>query len=354
MVTLTNTSQLTSAQLARADISTRSTDACNCTAFEAGTLSINITGDAAIRSEIRREGLELSEFFSIFAINYCEGSFVPDFESEDASPALTKCARPNLGHKFDMRRQVDKSIESFSDRLNVTLESDLNWPGDISSAFEYLISATAARVTFMLAGVMFLLLAVVLGEVAIFVDKRIVNVLLVAFSILALAALGIAAAIATTVITNVVGAINTDGEDVGLSAEQGDQFLAATWAGVALLFVSTVVASLQLCTAGAAAASSASERRQKKKEQKKRESEVQALLGMQTPSLASTMSLPMAMQMPQQMPMQMPPMQMPMQMPMRPPMPYQQMPMMGSQYGMGLYGEPYAPQGWGMGGRMGW
>lgn len=302
-------------------------------------MSINITGNVALRNSINRDGFGLSEFFSIYAINYCEGEFIPDFEDEDAK--ITSCGTPRLGRKFDIRKQVENAIDDLSDRLNMTLDSNLDWPSDIASAFDYVDSATAAMFAFMITGVLFLFLAAIFGLISAFIDRRIVNILLVTFSILALVGLGISAAIVTTIITTVVGGINREGDEIGITADQGDHYLATTWASVALLFISTVVASLQLCTPRQSRPA-ASTQRKRAERSRARGSDSEPMLGAQ-------MAMPAVMPAPMQMPAQMP-----MQMPMAPQMPYQYMPAMGSQYNMGYYGEPYAPQGWHMGGRMGW
>lgn len=65
---------------------------------------------------------------------------------------------------------------------------------------------------------------------------------------LATLSLGIAAGIATAVITTVVNGINSSGDDVGISAEQGNYFVAMIWIAVALLFLSSLTSLVQICT----------------------------------------------------------------------------------------------------------
>ena len=62
--------------------------------------------------------------------------------------------------------------------------------------------------------------------------------------------LAICAGLSTAVITTVVNGINSNGDDIGVSASQGDTFMAMLWSAVALLFVACLTTTAQLCTGG--------------------------------------------------------------------------------------------------------
>jgi len=61
----------------------------------------------------------------------------------------------------------------------------------------------------------------------------------------------------------VVNGINASGDDIGVSADQGNYFVAMIWISVALLFLSALTATVQLCTGGSRSSGGGSRRAQK-------------------------------------------------------------------------------------------
>jgi hypothetical protein len=72
---------------------------------------------------------------------------------------------------------------------------------------------------------------------------------LLTFLQLAFLAIGIASALATTVIVKAVNAINKHGNDIGIAATKGGAFLGMTWAATVAMLLAALVSVVQ-CVAG--------------------------------------------------------------------------------------------------------
>lgn len=294
--------------------------------------------------------LELPGFYKVFAVSSCYGTTGHNIENdddEDGSKTLTKCSEAKVDHKFDLRKEVDAAIDDLGDRCGLEISTkDLDWPSEVSAAFDYLDSSAAARAAFVVTQLAAIILIVIFAVVEIFSpDRFIVTVL--TLSIIALISSAIAAGISTSMTHNVVAAVNAAGDDVGISANRGDLFLAITWSGVALLAVSTLIAAMKFCTDTNRHIPKQwrNTPRENLKRILRREAQNQDIaLGPQ-----ARMSMSMPVQMPMRMSSPMIPPAMPYQytpMPMQPPM---QMPMqaMNMPYGGGY--DPYGPQQYFMG-----
>ncbi|KAK5064220.1 hypothetical protein LTR84_000053 [Exophiala bonariae] len=236
-------------QIANTNFDNSTGNGCNCVEFINGTLTIN--GTSVENGTVDTETVELgtSEFYAVFAMNYCEGQYLPDYQDPDAGAVLTRCKKPSLGNHFNLATIVEDAIENVGKLLELSLDlDDLDWPEGITSAFLYVKSAGSALMAFLIIGLLFLLISVLVAALGLFLENRFVTILLVVTSVLATISLGIAAGIATAVITTVVNGINVSGDDVGISAEQGNYFMAMIWIAVALLFLSSLTSLVQICT----------------------------------------------------------------------------------------------------------
>ncbi|KEF53802.1 uncharacterized protein A1O9_10203 [Exophiala aquamarina CBS 119918] len=255
--TLSNVSMFTvnASQIANTNFDNSTGNGCNCVEFVNGTLTINGTSVENGTIETETASLGTAEYYAVFTLNYCEGQYLPNYRDSDASAVLTRCEKPSLAKRFDLANIIEKAIEQLGDLLNLSLDmDDLDWPNGITNAFLYVKSAGSAMVAFFVIGLLFLLISVLAGALGLFLENRFVTILLVISTVLATLSLGIGAGIATAVITTVVNGINSSGDDIGISAEQGNYFVAMIWIAVALLFLSALTATVQLCTGGSRSA----------------------------------------------------------------------------------------------------
>jgi hypothetical protein len=130
--------------------------------------------------------------------------------------------------------------------LPITLQ-DLNWPDDIQRGIDALhVLQTAVFVLYCISiGLIFI--ALIPSLIAVFTSGRMSACCCVIFSALAFLAVGIASALVTAVIVEGVKVINRHGEQIGLSADRGNKFMAITWASTALTLVALIWWLLETC-----------------------------------------------------------------------------------------------------------
>lgn len=137
--------------------------------------------------ETETASLGTAEYFAVFALNYCEGQYLPNYRDNDASAVLTRCEKPSLTRHFDLANIIEKAIEELGDLLNLSLNlDDLDWPSGITNAFLYVKSAGSAMVAFFVIGLLFLLISVLAGALGLFLENRFVTILLVISTVVSL------------------------------------------------------------------------------------------------------------------------------------------------------------------------
>ncbi|KAK7888579.1 hypothetical protein LTR67_008925 [Exophiala xenobiotica] len=224
---------------------------CNCVEFVNGTLTINGSAVTDGHTTVEVYDIGISEYYAVYTMNYCEGNYLPHYYDKGAKAVLTSCKTPSVSRRFDMVSIIEDALDNVGASLNQSLSlDDLDWPDGITNAFDYVASASTAMVAFFFIALVFLLLATLTGTIALFRPSKDITVILLMTSVIAFMTLAICAGLSTAVITTVVNGINSNGDDIGVSAKQGDTFMALMWSAVALLFVSSLTTTAQLCTGG--------------------------------------------------------------------------------------------------------
>jgi len=210
-----------------------------------------------VTSEIA-QALNLSDFYSVHLMDYCQGSYEPNATASNAKMNVSHCSSPSALFHFDPTAVVSSELPS---GVNLT---DLQWPSEVEDAARAIKVASMVMVIFYIIGIVFAGLAVVGALVTMFTAGRLsacINFMLnivgtilhleIAYANvvqLAFLTLGIASAIATTIIVKAVNAINKYGDSIGLAAYKGGTFLAMTWAATAVMLLAAVTSIVQCCT----------------------------------------------------------------------------------------------------------
>ncbi|EXJ73140.1 uncharacterized protein A1O5_04289 [Cladophialophora psammophila CBS 110553] len=235
-------------QIANTKFNNGTGNGCNCVEFVNGTLTINGTAVVNGTLTLGYAELDLFEYYSVYAINYCEGNYLPSYQDDHASAVITHCETPSLSRRFDLVKIMETAMTRLGNALGEDISfEDLDWPNGITSAFIYVQSAGAAMIVFFLIGLAFLVLATLAALWVLFTTSKAAVKFILITSVLALLSLTICAGIATAITTIVVNGINANGAQIGVSAQQGNVFLALIWIAVALLFISTLTTAATLC-----------------------------------------------------------------------------------------------------------
>ncbi|RMZ90561.1 hypothetical protein DV736_g2217, partial [Chaetothyriales sp. CBS 134916] len=189
------------------------------------------------------DALNLTDFYSVHIMNYCDGFFEPNSTARHATKNTTFCSSKKALFHFNATKTISNSLPH-----NVTL-SEIHWPDEIEDATTAVRVASVVMFVFYIIGIVCAGLATIGALVAVIASGRLsagVNFLL---DIIAFLALGIASAIATAIMFKAVHAINKYGHDIGISATRGVTFLGLTWGATVAALVASLMSIVQ-CMAG--------------------------------------------------------------------------------------------------------
>lgn len=185
--------------------------------------------------------LNISDFYAVHVMNYCEGEFEPNGTDPSASKNTTHCSGRNALFQFDPAQIIEDHLPG-----DITLE-DLRWPDEIDDAVRAVRAASIAMFVFWCIGIGFAGFAIIGSAVSVFKDGRLTACGVFACSVIAFLSLGIAAAIATAIMAKATDAINEYGNDIGISATKGVNFLGMAWGATAAMLVAMIVSIAQVC-----------------------------------------------------------------------------------------------------------
>lgn len=189
--------------------------------------------------------LNISDFYSVHIMNYCEGLFEPNstLAAENGTKVhknTTYCSPANALFHFNL---TDVVANVLPDQISL---SDIQWPDAITDAQNTIRTASIATVVLYILGIAFTGLALFGAIFGIITTGRVSACVNVILEFLAFLTSVIGSALATTVIVKAVNTLNKYGQDIGISATKGKLFLGMTWAATGLMFIATIVSVVQL------------------------------------------------------------------------------------------------------------
>ncbi|KAF2769541.1 hypothetical protein EJ03DRAFT_327383 [Teratosphaeria nubilosa] len=189
--------------------------------------------------------LGLHDFYSAHILNYCEGYYTPGavpnatLHRSSIDKNVTHCSSPKDGYIFHPRVLLQADLNR-TGNSNVNL-STLQWPDEIDEGLKDLrIIATAMFVLYCIATA-FIGVGVVLAITGFLLDGRLSAFVNIVVDSMAFVASLLASALATAVVVKGTHVINKHGNDIGISAKEGNWFLAITWAATAIVLVASFV-----------------------------------------------------------------------------------------------------------------
>jgi hypothetical protein len=196
------------------------------------------------------EKLGIEDFYSAHLLDYCFGQFTPA-ETPNATLQLgeidknvTGCSNRTAMFWFNPEEILEQALNRTG--LGVTLD-DLKWPQDIQRGLDALRIVGITSFVLYCISIALIFLALVSAFPAIFSSGRLAACLNLMVTILAFLAIGLASALVTAVAVKGSSIINQYGNEVGVHASRGGKFLALTWAATALMFITLVAWSVEIC-----------------------------------------------------------------------------------------------------------
>ncbi|KAF7190212.1 SUR7 family protein pun1 [Pseudocercospora fuligena] len=222
-----------------------------------GQLIDNVTN--SIESDIQdlitstARDLGLHDFYSAHLMTYCEGYYKPGpvanatLSKDDISKNVTECSNRTAMYNFDPEEILQRELDESGTGVDL---SDLDWPDDIQKGIDALrISAKATFVLYCIA-IGFIGVAFLSAGISFFMQGRLSALINVILDWFAFVVLGIASAIATAIAVKASGVINEYGNDIGVSASKGRNFLTMTWVATGLLLFASILWFVDCCFGG--------------------------------------------------------------------------------------------------------
>lgn len=189
--------------------------------------------------------LNISDFYSVHVMNYCEGMFEPNGTAavvgSDVTKNTTYCSSRNALFHFNVTQVVNDALPG-----QISL-SDINWPAAINDAQNAIRAASIAAVILYILAIVFTGLAFFGAIFGFFTSGRLSACCNLVIDFLAFLCIGGASGVATAVMVKAVDALNQYGNDIGVSATRGNRFLAMTWAATGAMLIALIVSLVQLC-----------------------------------------------------------------------------------------------------------
>ena len=151
---------------------------------------------------------------------------------------VTFCSNRTALYHFQPQNTLQNQLQT-SDHPDINLD-DLHWPDKITTGLHALRDAQRAVFVLYCIGIGLAFVAFALSVTGIFLHGRLSAFANVVVDWLAFLALALASAVVTAIIVEATHLINHFGNDIGVSAQKGNKFLALTWAATALMLVASV------------------------------------------------------------------------------------------------------------------
>ncbi|KAH0433235.1 SUR7 protein [Colletotrichum camelliae] len=191
--------------------------------------------------------LGISHWYSLHLMDVCQGDFAPNVTAPNVWLNVSACTQPKPGPNVNLTKMLDQELSVGPLRLSL---ADLDWPDTIEDALDKVNKALLAIFVLYVLGIGFSGLAI-LGSFAAFFLGPAKRVTIPNFTFAILAAIVLFAGSLVTTIGAKKGAeqLNDVGEDVGLSAEAGQNFMIISWVAFAVMAASAVYWVSQCCVA---------------------------------------------------------------------------------------------------------
>ncbi|KAA8650578.1 SUR7/PalI family protein [Aspergillus tanneri] len=179
-----------------------------------------------------------NDFYSMHVMSHCEGV------REEEKNHVKNCSKRSMLFSFNPSKVL-------SEETGNTSPSDLGWPRAITEDFHAFSVTSQSLGVFYCIGLGFAGLVILerLWSVILRGRGRQLSVIELVLLLLSFVMISIASIITTVIAFQFVNLINYHGEEAGVTAKYGSQFLAMTWAAAGLLMVGSVtsLADVLLC-----------------------------------------------------------------------------------------------------------
>jgi len=206
--------------------------------------------------------LNLSDFYSVHVMDYCQGDYSPNATARRPKENVTSCSSRTALFHFNPSQVIQDALPD-----GITLD-DIQWPSAITNAEKDVKIASQVMAIFYIIGTAMAGLAMIGALLGIFINSRlsaffnfVLDIVSRRHSVrdaapcadilpqLAFLTIGVASAVATALMAKATSAINQYGKEIGIASSKGDTFLAMTWTATGVMLLASLMSVAQ-CGAG--------------------------------------------------------------------------------------------------------
>lgn len=189
--------------------------------------------------------LGIHDFYSAHVMNFCEGFYVPASVPNATVAAgsihknVTHCSNKTAMYHFDPMKEISQELnESTGGFIDL---STVQFPDDVRDALNALKVAQRAVFVLYCVTIGLIFLGFVGAIMGIFFNGWMSAFINVAADGLAFVSITVASALITYIANRATRFINKHGDEIGISANRGNKFLALTWATTGLMFIAMII-----------------------------------------------------------------------------------------------------------------
>jgi uncharacterized membrane protein YagU involved in acid resistance len=191
------------------------------------------------------ETLGLSEWYSLHIMSACQGFFTPEPTASNPGLNISYCNNTAPEDAFNLQDVIETELSLGP--FDLSLE-DIGWSDDIQNQVDKINDVLLAMFILYVLGMAFSIIGVITAVLSfVWAHKRSLVLINLGVIGIAMACLVVGSIIVTVAVTEGIDKINDLGEDIGISVNRGNNFLAITWAAAGLTIVSFLIWCFQLC-----------------------------------------------------------------------------------------------------------
>jgi hypothetical protein len=189
--------------------------------------------------------LGIHDFYSAHILNFCEGFYVPGSVPNDTvrpgtiHKNVTHCSNKTATAHFNPAQRISQELNESTGGF-IDLET-VEWPEDVQRALNALKVAQKATFVLYCLAIGFAFLAMVAAVMGIFFNGWMSAAINIIVDLLGFLTIVVASALVTFIAQRATHFINKYGDEIGISANRGNKFLALTWSATGLMFLAFLV-----------------------------------------------------------------------------------------------------------------
>jgi len=181
----------------------------------------------------------IAEWYSFHLMNFCQGTFEPDATASNTKLNVTKCTNLSTGYRINLTEMIDHELNIGPLALNL---ADLDWPAGIqrqvNKANKLFLKVLILYCFSMFFSSSYIIISV--GDIFLGPIHRIYSLIGTACAVLGTVTLLTGGVITTFAASKGSEVITNVGNEIGVYAYSGRNFIVVSWVSFAMMAIGTI------------------------------------------------------------------------------------------------------------------